>query len=227
MGRDESYREKMNSIGRELSALVNEIFSKFPTIIDENGRLSAWNELVDRSRDLMAHYASFYKENLNAPAPTRGTMLAELRVKVSDLGLKSAIDSLRGSGTTTDFQGPRLEMPRTLENIPAREEAAPAPAARAPTPARRPAPTIDELRRQGYNDFIDTEIGGTVYRFAGRKPAEQGPENPYVPFEQRSAEEMISAARSGELLMYEVNSRGYATRQIRRDSDFERLLGRL
>jgi len=230
MSRDEAYRETMNSISRQLSSLVNEIFSRFPTVIDDAGRQSAWNELVDSSRALMLYYLDFYKANPNAPSPTRDTLLAELSAgpnKVSDLGLKSAIASLRGAGRPTAFQAPQLALPHTLEEVPAREEEAPAPAAPATRPARRSAPTIDELRRQGYNDFIDTDIGGTIYRFAAKKPGEQDAENPYVPFEQRSLEEMISAAQSGEMLMFEVNSRGYATKQIKRFADFERIRGQL
>jgi hypothetical protein len=215
MGRDESYRDKMNSISRQLGSLVNEIFSRFPTLVDDAGRQSAWNELVDKSRELMLYYLDLYKKNPNAPPPTRDTMLAELGIKVSDLGLKSAIDSIRGVRQGTAFQGPVLTPPRALENVPAREEA-PAPAA----PARRnAAPTIADLRSAGYTNMVDMNIGGKIFRFAAKDPG--------LDLEGTSAEGLLqyAAANPGQLRMFEVNARGYATRELRASS--ERDMGRI
>jgi len=217
MSRDEAYREKINSIGRQLGALVNEIFTRFPSLIDDAGRQSAWNELVDKSRELMRYYIDLYRKNPNAPLPTKDTMLAELGIKVGDLGLKSAIGSLRGVGSGTTFQGPVLTPPRSLQNVPAREEeAAPAPAA----PARRNAvPTIADLRRDGYANVIDMNIGGKIFRFAAKDSG--------FDLSGTSTENLLqyAAANPGQLRMFEVNARGYATRELRASS--ERDMGKI
>ena len=211
-----AYGEKMYAISRQLSALVNEIFTRFPTIIDDRGRLSAWNELVDKSRELMAYYMALYKENPSAPPPTKDTMLAELRINVSDLGLKSAIDSLRGVSAGTAFQGPQLAQPRTLENVPAREEA-PAPAAPAARPARRyAAPTIAELatEREGrYTNIIDSNIAGRIFRFASNDPS--------LDVVGMDPEQLLQYAIDNpeKMRIFEVNSRGYATRELHTDSE--------
>jgi len=219
MSRDEAYRETMNSISRQLSSLVNEIFSRFPTVIDDAGRQSAWNELVDSSRALMIYYLDFYKANPNAPSPTRDTLLAELSAgpnKVSDLGLKSAIDSLRGVRSGTTFQGPVLTPPRALENVPAREAEAIAPAA----PARRNAiPTITDLRSGGYGNIIDVNIGGKIFRFAAKDAG--------LDMEGTTPENLLqyAAANPGQMRLFEVNARGYATRELHTSS--ERDMGRI
>jgi hypothetical protein len=216
MSRDESYRDKMNSISRQLGSLVNEVFYRFPTAIDDAGRQSAWNQLVDKSRELMLYYLDLYKKNPNAPLPTRDTMLVELGIKVSDPGLKSAINSLRGVGAGTTFQGPALATPRSLENVPAREEAAPAQAA----PARRnTVPTIADLRSGGYANIVDMDIGGKIFRFAAKDPG--------LDLEGSSAEDLMAyaAANPGQMRMFEVNARGYATRELRASS--ERDMGRI
>ena len=213
-GRGLTYGEKINSIGRELSALVNEVFSRFPAVIDDRGRLSAWNELVDRARELMLYYVDFYKENPGAPPPTRDTMLVELKVRVGDTGLKSAIDSLRGARPAVPFQGPQLEQPRTLPEIPAREEAAPA-------PARRAAPTIASLREHGYGNIIDSNIGGKIYRFAAKDPSldviGMGPEKLL----------QYALEHPGELRIFEVDRSGYATRELRSERELGRLRERI
>ena len=212
LSRDESYREKINSISRQLGSLVNEVFSRFPTIIDDAGRLSAWNELVDKSRELMLYYINFYKENPNAPPPTKDTMLTELRVKVSDLGLKSAIDTLRGVGGRTAFQGPQLAQPRALENVPAREAEAPAqaPAAR---PVVRTAATINELQSAGYTNILDTNIAGKIFRFASNDPS--------LDVVGMDPEQLLQYAidHPEKMRMFEVNSRGYATRELHSSSE--------
>lgn len=217
VSRDEAYRERMNSISRQLGVLVNEVFSRFPTVIDDAGRQSAWNELVDSSRALMLYYLDFYKANPNAPPPTRDTMLAELSAgpnKVSDLGLKSAIDSLRGVRGGTTFQGPALTPLRALENIPAREETVPA------APARRNAiPTITDLRSDGYGNIIDVNIGGKIFRFAAKDAG--------LDVEGTTPENLLqyAAANPGQMRMFEVNARGYATRELHASS--ERDMGRI
>jgi hypothetical protein len=219
MSRDEAYREKMNSISRQLGALVNEIFSRFPTVIDDAGRQSAWNELVDKSRSLMLYYLDFYKKNPNAPLPTKDTLLAELSSgpnKVSDLGLKSAIDTLRGVRSGTTFQGPALTPPRALEDVPAREAEAIAPAA----PARRnTTPTIADLQSDGYTNIIDVNLGGKIFRFAAKDAG--------LDLEGSTAENLLAyaAANPGQMRMFEVNARGYATMELHASS--ERDMGRI
>lgn len=212
MSRDEAYREKINSISSQLSSLVNEIFSRFPTIIEDAGRRSAWNELVDKSRELMLYYLDLYRKNPNAPLPTKDTMLAELSIKVSDLGLKSAIELLRGVSSGTTFQGPQLTQPRTLENVPAREEEAPAqpPAAR---PVRRTAATIEEIQRDGYRNILDADVGGSIYRFATT--------NPDLDLDAMSLDKILELALASpaQFRIFTVDRRGYATREFAHDSE--------
>lgn len=227
ISRNEVYRQAMNYLGRQLATLVNEIFAAFPTIIDDAGRQSAWNELVDKSRELMRYYVEFYRENLNAPMPTRDSMLTELSSgpnKVSDVGLKVAIDSLRGIRSGTTFQGPSLTLPHTLEEVPAREAEAPAQEeAPAPRPARRyAAPTIAELatEREGrYTNIIDANIAGKIFRFASNDPS--------LDVIGMTPEQLLQYAldNPGKIRIFEVNARGYATRELHTDS--ERDLNRL
>ena len=223
MGRDEIYRANMNGIGRQLGALANEIVSHLPSIMTEAEKQSAWRELAEKTRSLMLYYVGLYKKNPDAPLPTRDTMLSELSYgpnKVSSLALKSAIDSMREVRAETTLEVPRLARPRMLEEVPAREAETPAaPAAQAARPAIRAAPTIDELRGLGFGNVIDVNIGGKIFRFAAKDAG--------LDLGGTSPENLLqyAAANPGQVRIFEVNARGYATRELRATS--ERDMGRI
>ncbi|MEW5996801.1 MAG: hypothetical protein AB1657_04370 [Candidatus Micrarchaeota archaeon] len=186
------YGEKLDSISREMNALTNDIIRHLPQVMEETAQRNAAAELQRALRSLMLHYTEFYRTHRGAPAPTRDTLLTELRFgpnRVRNPDLAYAIDELRGAERGPAILGlppPPLTLPRTLEEVPAREEAAAAEARRA-TP-RRHAPTIAELQTQGYTDVSQTGYYGMSVRSA------------------------TNAA--GETRYFEVDSMGNAKREI-------------
>jgi hypothetical protein len=63
------------------------------------------------------------------------------------------------------------------------------------------------------------DIGGKIFRFAAKDPG--------LDLEGSSAEDLMAyaAANPGQMRMFEVNARGYATRELRASS--ERDMGRI
>ena len=136
-------------------------------------------------------------------APTTAELLTDLRQRLTDTRLLAAIDQILSPPASVPF---RVEPPQ-----PEPEQAAPAPAAR---PARRyAAPTVAELQRDGFGNLVDTNIGGTIYRFAAKDSS--------LDIIGMNTQELMDYAKANpsEMRIFTVNSRGYATRELRPSSE--------
>jgi len=127
-----------------------------------------------------------------AIAPTTDELLLDLKQRITDPRLIAAIEQLLPSPAVIPSH---MERP-----VPARSA------------RRHPEPTIAELRREGFSNLIDTNLGGTIYRFAARDSS--------LDMVGMSAQQLIdyAAANPGQMRIFVVDRRGFATRELRTES---------
>lgn len=204
--RRDVYQETMRGINDELNKcsldIQGEMRGSVLFVLRPDAQDAAKRDLGNAMRKVALHYA----QNPPAQMPSRGELLRFLHDYSTNNDLKYAIERI------IDRLEGRAAPPAPIEAVPVPRHEAEIriePVAR-PERRRPRAPTISELREQGYGNIIDAEIGGKIYRFAAKDPS--------LDLVGIGASSLFEYALShaGEMRVFEVNRRGYATRELSR-----------
>ncbi|MDD2655924.1 MAG: hypothetical protein PHQ80_04640 [Candidatus ainarchaeum sp.] len=164
------------------------------------------NETLALSKKIGELTKQFNYEYSAGPVPSEQTTLFWLGLKLTGTPAEQAVrELLSGAGTGPAFQ---LPQPALLREEPAQRPSV--------TPATRPhrtssVPTVSGLRRQGYTNILDVRFGeeDKLYRFASN--------DPNLDLVGMTRQQLIDYAKNnpGAMRIFEVNDRGYATREVR------------
>jgi hypothetical protein len=165
-------------------------------------------ELVAVSKKVGGLWKQFQNEYSTGPLPSEQATLFWFGLKLTGTAAEPVVrELLSGEGAEPTF---RLTQPALIA-----EEASQS----AVTPATRPrrtysAPTISTLRGQGFGNIIDVRFDEEekVYRFASN--------DPNLDLVGMTRQQIIDHAKEnpGAIRIFEVDNRGYATREVRPSS---------
>jgi hypothetical protein len=166
-------------------------------------------ELVAISKKVGGLMKQFQYEYSTGPLPSEQATLFWFGLKLTGTVAEPVVrELLSGEGAAPTF---RLTPPALIAGMETSQSAV--------TPTTTPrrtysAPTINQLRNQGYTNILDVRLDeeNKVYRFACN--------DPNIDLVGMTRQQMVDYAKEnpGAIRIFEVNERGYATREVRPSS---------
>lgn len=212
----ESTQEIVHGINDQLNALFTELSAAVP-ITTSSQRTQFESDFTRIQRELVLQYTRNPPAHLPSPENLRAHLLGDISDMAKNADLKAAVEGILHPPAHAP---PLRRSPELAASIEEREMQGELRSREMPTvtPTTRPrrtasAPTISELRGQGFTNIIDVRFGeeDKLYRFAC---------NQDLDLVGMTRQQLIDYAKEnpGSIRIFEVNDRGYATKEVRPSS---------
>jgi len=208
----ESTQEIVHGINDQLNSIFNELSLMAPAYSSQRTQFES--DFTRIQRALVLEYTRNPPSKLPSPENLRLHLLGEVVDRATNADLKAAAALLLNPEPVS--RAPPSRSPEPAASVAEREMEPMLISAVTPTttPRRTSAPTISELRSQGYTNVIDVRFDeeNKVYRFACN--------DPNLDLIGMTRQQLIDYAKENPsaLKIFEVNSRGYATKEVRPSS---------
>lgn len=209
----ESTQEIVHGINDQLNSIFNELSLMAPAYSSQRTQFES--DFTRIQRELVLEYTRNPPARLHSPEFLRGYLLGEVVDRATNADLRAAAERLLNPEPVST-RAPPSRSPEPAASVAEREMEPMLISAVTPTttPRRTSAPTISELRSQGYTNVIDVRFDeeNKVYRFACN--------DPNLDLIGMTRQQLIDYAKENPsaLKIFEVNARGYATKEVRPSS---------